>query len=126
MNAVMNLWVSFSGRTLLHEFSFLPVQKILLRSVRVCYRGVVYQSVRIRHFFLCSQKVLKYVDTNVIEFQNSRRNFLMKIHTNVFVLKLSSVLKCFYGVSQLLLHDSSDLRDNHFDFMNFVSVNFLS
>jgi len=77
-------------------------------------------------FFLCSQKVLKYVDTNVIEFQNSRRNFLMKIHTNVFVLKLSSVLKCFYGVSQLLLHDSSDLRDNHFDFMNFVSVNFLS
>jgi len=49
----------------------------------------------------------------------------MKIYGNIFVLKSSSVLKCFYCVSQLLLHDPSDL-DNHFDFVNFVSVNFLS
>jgi len=76
-------------------------------------------------FFLCSQKVLKYADTNVIEFQSSRRNILMKIHADIFVLKSSFVLKCFNCVSQLLLHDPSDL-DNHFDFMNFVSVNFLS
>ena len=34
MNAVMNLWVSFSRRTLLYEVSFLPVQEILLRSVQ--------------------------------------------------------------------------------------------
>ena len=62
--------------------------------------------------------------TNDIEFQSSRRNILIKIHANIFVLK-SSVLDCFYRVSQLLLLDPSDL-DNHFDFMNFVSVNFLS
>jgi len=49
----------------------------------------------------------------------------MKIHNNIFVLILSSVLKCFCHVSQLLLHDSSDL-DNHFDCMNFVFVNYLS
>ena len=45
-------------------------------------------------FFLSSKKVLKYADTNIIEFQSSRRNILKKIHTNIFVLK-SSVLKCF-------------------------------
>jgi len=112
VNAVMNLWVTFSGRTSLYEVSFLPVQVILLRSVRICCPGVVYQSVRIRHFFLCSQKVLKYADTNVIEFQSHRRNILMKIHANIFVLKSSSVLKCFYSVSQLLVLDPSDL-DNH-------------
>jgi len=38
----MNPWVSFSGRTLLCEVSFLPVQEILLQSVHICYRGVVY------------------------------------------------------------------------------------
>ena len=75
-------------------------------------------------FFLCSQKILKYADTNVIEFQSSRRNIL-KIHANIFVLKSSYVLQCFYHVSQLLMNDPSDF-DNHFDFMNFVSVNFLS
>ena len=32
MNAVMNLWVSFSGSTPLYEVSFLPVQEILLQS----------------------------------------------------------------------------------------------
>ena len=49
-------------------------------------------------FCLCSQKVLKYAVTNVIEFQSSRRNVLMKIHANIFVLK-SSVLNCFYHVT---------------------------
>jgi len=49
----------------------------------------------------------------------------MKIHASIFVLISSSVLKWFYHVSQLLLHDSSDL-DNHFDFMDCMSVNFLS
>ena len=78
-----------------------------------------------RHFFLCAHKVLKYADTNIIEFQSSRRNILRNIHADIFVLKFSSVLKCFYCVSQLLLYDPSDL-DDHFDFMNFVSVNFLS
>jgi len=68
-------------------------------------------------------KVLKYADTNVIEFQSSRRNILVIIHTNIFVLKSSSVLK--YHISQLFQHDPSDL-DNHCDFINFVSVNFLS
>jgi len=48
----------------------------------------------------------------------------MKIHANIFALKSPSVLKCFYRVSQLLLHDPSDL-DNHFDIMKFVSVSFL-
>jgi len=85
----------------------------------------ICQSVRIKHFSLCSQKVLKNDNRNVIEFQSSQRNVLMKIHLSIFVLKLSSVIKCFYHVSQLLLHDPSDL-DNHFDFMNCVSVNFLS
>jgi len=32
VNALMNLWVSYSGRTLLYEVSFLPVQEILLWS----------------------------------------------------------------------------------------------
>jgi len=41
VNAVMNPWVSFSGRTFLYEVSFLPVQEILLQSVRICYQGVV-------------------------------------------------------------------------------------
>ena len=124
MNAVMNLWITFSGRTPLCEVSFLPVQEILLwvSAVRVL---CICQSFRIRQFFLCSQKVLKYVNTNVIEFQSRRRNNLMKIHANIFVLKSSSVLKCFYSASQVLLHDPSDL-DNQFDFMKFVSVNFLS
>ena len=40
MNAV-NLWDSFSGRTLLYEVSFLPVQEILLWSVHICSWGVV-------------------------------------------------------------------------------------
>ena len=39
VNAVMNLWVSFSGRILLSEVSFLPVQDILLRSVRINLSG---------------------------------------------------------------------------------------
>ena len=42
MNAVMNLWVSYSGKTLFYEISFLPVQEILLRSVRICCQGVAY------------------------------------------------------------------------------------
>ena len=84
----------------------------------------MYQSVRISHFFLCSQKVLKYAATNVIEFYSYRRNILMKCTPLFFVLQ-SSVLMCFYRVSQLLPHDPYDL-DNYFDFMNFVSVNFLS
>jgi hypothetical protein len=42
VNAGMNLWVSFSGRTPLYEVSFVPVQEILLRSVCVCCRRVVY------------------------------------------------------------------------------------
>jgi len=75
-------------------------------------------------FFYGSQKVLKYPDTNVIEFQRSRKKILMKMHADIFVLK-SSVLKYSYCVSQLLLCDTSDL-DSYFDFMNFVSVNFLS
>ena len=58
--------------------------------------------------FLCSQKVLKYADKIVIEFQSNGRNILMKIHADIFILK-SSALKCFYCVSQLLLHDPSDL-----------------
>ena len=97
--------------------------------MRICCPGVLYLPVSQEwdSFFLFSQKVLKYADTNVIEFQSHRRNILMKIHANVFVLKLSSVLKCFYSVSQLPVHDPSDLLvDSHFDFMNFVSVNFLS
>jgi len=46
----------------------------------------------------------------------------MIIHASIFVLISSSVLKCFYHVSQLLVRDSSDL-DNHFDFVDCVSVN---
>jgi len=30
-------------------------------------------------------------------------------NANIFVFKSSSVLKCFYSVSQLLVHDPSDL-----------------
>ena len=125
VNAVMNLWVSFSVRTLLYEVSpFCYLCRIYCFSQRVSAVGelCICQSVRMRSCFLCSQQVLKYADTNFIEFQSSRRNILKKIHTNIFVLKSLSVLKCFYLVSQLLLHDQSDL-DNHFDFMNFVSVN---
>jgi len=65
------------------------------------------QSVRIGHFFKFSQEVLKYANTNIIEFQMYRRNILMKIHANIFVLKSSFVLKCFCHVNQLLLHDPS-------------------
>jgi hypothetical protein len=61
----------------------------------------------------------------LIEFQSIRRNILMKIHANIFVLKPSSVQKSFYRVSQLLLHDPSDL-DDYYDLMNFEPVNFLS
>jgi len=43
-------------------------------------------------FFLSSQRVLKYAGTNVTEFHSSRRIILMKIHTNIFVLKSTSVL----------------------------------
>jgi len=49
----------------------------------------------------------------------------MKIHADIFVLKPSSVQKSFYRVSQLLLHDPSDL-DDYYDIMNFELVNFLS
>jgi hypothetical protein len=87
--------------------SFLAVQEILRRSVRICCQGVAYLTIRIR-LFLCFQKVLKYADKNAIEFQSSRKNILLKIHGNIFILK-SSILKCFYHDSQLLLHDPSDL-----------------
>jgi len=62
--------------------TFLPGQEILLRSVRICCPGVLYLPVSQEwdSFFLFSQKVLKYADTNVIEFQSHRRNILMKIH----------------------------------------------
>jgi hypothetical protein len=76
-------------------------------------------------FFLCSQRVSKYADTKNTEFQSNRRNILLKIHANIFVLKSSSLLKCVYRVSQLLLSDPSDI-DNHFHLMNSVSVNFSS
>jgi len=107
MNAVMNLWVSFSGRTLLCEISFFTcagnrdLASAYLRSGSCVSAG---QS-GLDTFFLCSQKVLKCADTNVIEFQSSSRSILMKIHSNIFVLKSSSVVKCFYHVSQLLLND---------------------
>ena len=77
--------------------------------MRICCWEVVYLPVSLRHFFLCSQKVSKYTDKYVYEFQSSRRNILIKIHADIFGWKSSSVLKCFYCVSQLLLHDSSDL-----------------
>ena len=85
MNAVINLWVSFSGRTLLYEVSFLPVQEILLQPVCLLSGSCVSASQSGLDTFLCSQKVLKYAVTNVIEFQSSRRNILMKIHANIFV-----------------------------------------
>ena len=118
VNAVMNLWDSLLGKILLYELvSFLPVQEILLWSVCVCCQEVLYLPVSQDQtvFSLYSQKVLKYADTNIIEFQSSRRNISLKIHADIFVLKSSAVLKYFYSVSQLLLHDPSDL-DNHFDF----------
>ena len=114
----MNLWVSLSGRSLLYEvtpFCYQCGKCCFSQCVSAVRELCVSQSVRIRPFFLCSQKVLKYADTNIIEFQSSRRNILKKIHTNIFVLK-SSVLKCFCCVSHLPLHDPSD-------FMSFMSVN---
>ena len=43
VNAVMNLWVSLSGRTLLYDISFfLPVQEILIWPVHICCQRVVY------------------------------------------------------------------------------------
>ena len=127
MNAVMNVWDSILGRTLLYEVSlfFTCAGKIALVSACLLSRSCVSASQSGLGFFLCFQIVLKYADTNITEFQSRRRNILMKIHANIFVLKSSSVLKCFYSVSQVLLHDPSDL-DNHFDFMKFVSVNSLS
>ena len=125
VNVVMNLWVSFSGRTLLYEVSFFTcARNIVLVSVYLLSGSCVSASQSGLDTFFCSQKILKYAVTNVIEFQSSRRNILMKIHANIFVSK-SSVLNCFYRVSQLLLHDPAEL-DDHFDFMNFVSVNSLS
>ena len=123
MNAVMNLLVSFSGRTLLCEISFFTyagnsdLASAYLRSGSCVSAG---QS-GLDTFFLYSQKVLKCAATNVIEFQRSSRYVLIKIHANIFVLKSSSVVKCFYCVSQLLLSDPSDL-DSHLEFMKFVSV----
>jgi len=123
VNAVMNLRVSFSGRTLLYEVTqfFTCAGNIASVSAYLLLGSCVSASQE-RHFFLCSQNVLKYADISVIEFQSRRRNILMKIHANIFVLKSSSGLKCFYCVSHLLLHVSSDL-DNHFDFIQYVSVN---
>ena len=100
--------------------SFLPVQDSFVQYVTTVRELCICLTVRIRHSYLCSQKVLKYADTNVIEFQSSRGSILMKIHANIS----SSILKCLYHVSQLLLYDPSDL-DSRFDFMNFVSVDFL-
>jgi len=57
VNAVMNLWVSFSGRTLLYEVSFLPVQEILLQAACICCQELsICQSVRIRHLFYVPRK----------------------------------------------------------------------
>ena len=118
MNAVMNLWVTFSGRALP---SVVSAGNIASVSAYLPSRSCVSASQSgLDTFFLRSQKVLKYVDTNVIEFQSRRRNILMKVCANIS----SYILKCLYCVSQLLLHDPSDL-DNHFDFMNFVSADFL-
>ena len=95
VNTVMNLWVSFSRRTLLYEVRFYLCRKYCYGQCVSVFRELcICQSVRVRHFFLCSQKVLKYAYTNVIEFQSSSRNILMKIHANIFVLKSLSVLKC--------------------------------
>ena len=86
MNALMNLWVSFTGRTLLCEVNFSPVQEILFGQCISAFGELcICQSVRIRHFVLCSQKVLKCAVTNVIEFRSSRKNIFMKIHANIFV-----------------------------------------
>jgi hypothetical protein len=77
----------------------------------ICFQGVVSLPASqsgLDTFNWCSQKVVKYADTN-IEFQSSTRNILMKIHADIFVLKSPSVLRCFYQVSQLLVHDRSDL-----------------
>jgi len=41
VNAVMNLWVTFLGRTPLYEVSFLPLLEILLRSVHISSQGTV-------------------------------------------------------------------------------------
>ena len=107
MNAVMNLWVTFSGRALP---SVVSAGNIASVSAYLLSGSCVSASQSgLDTFFLCSQKVLKYGDTNVIEFQSRRRNIVMKIHANIFVLKSSPVLKCFYHVSQLLSHDPSDL-----------------
>ena len=116
VNAVMNLWVSFSGRTLLYEVSlFNCAGNIASVSVYLLSGSCVSASRSgLDTFFLYSQKVIKYAVTNL--FQRSRRNILMKSHANIFVSK-SSVLNCFYCVSQLLLRDPSGL-DNHFDFLS--------
>ena len=80
--------------------SFLPVQEILIWPVHICCQGVVYLLVSFRHFFFfcVPREFSKYADTNIIEFQSSRRNILVKIHANIFVLESSSVLKYFYRV----------------------------
>ncbi len=87
MNAVMNLWVRFSGRTLLYEVSFFTYAgNIASASVYLLLgRCVSASQSGLDTFFLCSHKVLKYAVRNVIEFQSSRRNILLKIYANIFV-----------------------------------------
>ena len=70
MNAVLKLWVSISQRTLLYEVSFLTVQEILHRSVRICRQGVVYLPVsQDETLYFMFQKVLKYADTKSLNFR---------------------------------------------------------
>jgi len=86
VNAVMNLWVTFSGRTPLYEVSYFFIFAGNVASISAyLLSGVVYLPVSqsLLYTILYSQKVLKYADTNFIEFQNSRRNILMKIQTNI-------------------------------------------
>ena len=106
MNAVMNLWVTFSGRARLYVVSAGNIGSV---SAYLLSGSCVSASQSGLDTFLCSQKVLKCGYTNVIGFQSRRRNIVMKIHANIFVLNSSSVQKCFYHGNQLLLHDPSDL-----------------
>ena len=70
MNAIMNLWVSFSGRTLLYEVSFFTrAGNIASVSAYLLSGSCVSASQSgLDTLFLCSWEVLKCADTNVIQF----------------------------------------------------------
>jgi hypothetical protein len=94
----MNLWVTFSGRSPLCEVSYFFTCAGNIASVSAYLlsgSSVSASQSGLDTFFFFFFFILKYADTNFIEFQRSSRNILMKIHANIFVLKSSSAQKCF-------------------------------